>query len=710
MSEKKEKSLAGAKRKTIIFKYIAILFLLFALLFTVLNVLTARTVKKDSADTYKDFSMIVAQKSASTLSYWIAGLYKELRVYTDNDIFLSGDAGTITSWIVANKHLLGDDFYYVGLAGPDGILHTSTGANTDIHDRDYFKAIVQDGKKQYIDNPVLSRTTNTYVFHVCVPALDRNGRQFGLFCGVVSIDNLQKEISAIKVGKAGYAYALASDGTTIAHPDEKMLMQNLYKDGKESMEQTGFSGLYDITTHMISGETGEGFAKGIKTHDVLYMSYTPIPLTPWSLGLTIPQTQIYESAMHTAQFTTISAVLIALLILAGSGIYLYILLRPLIGLKDSVSEIASGDADLTKKIEVRSHDEIGEVVTGFNTFTEKLRTIISRVKDAKEQLQSVDAKMHETIEQTSSSITQIIANIQSVTGQITNQSASVEETAGAVTQIAQNIESLNHLIENQSSGVSQASAAVEEMIGNITSITKSMDHMADTFELLEKYTQSGVAKQNAVNERIIQIESQSKMLFDANKAISEIASQTNLLAMNAAIEAAHAGDAGRGFSVVSDEIRKLSETSTAQSKTIGSELQKIQESITSVVAASMEAQQSFNSVSKSINETDELVRQIKAAMSESQEGSKQITDALSMMNDSTIQVRTASTEMSAGNQAILEEVRRLQDVTMQMKDSVGEMSQGAQGINESGATLTDMSRMMEDSIKNIGSEIDLFKV
>ena len=404
------------------------------------------------------------------------------------------------------------------------------------------------------------------------------------------------------------------------------------------------------------------------------------------------------------------AVAIAVVLMFLSFLFIRWLMWRISNVTKQLKEMATGEADLTKRVTLRVLDEIGALVINFNAFCDKLQQIIGETKKSKDELASSGESMTASTHDTASAITQIIANIDSISNQITTQSNSVQQTAGAVDEISANIDSLNQMIEHQSSGVSQASAAVEQMIGNISSVNNSVEKMASSFEELQSNANTGFKMQNDVNERILQIETQSEMLQDANTAISSIAEQTNLLAMNAAIEAAHAGEAGKGFAVVADEIRKLSETSSAQSKTIGEQLNKIKAQINEVVAASNESSRSFGVVSQKIQETDQLVMQIKAAMEEQNQGSQQITGALKTMNDSTEEVRAASVEMSNGNKMILQEVQHLQAATLEMKGSMDEMSNGARKINETGAALGDISGQVQNAIGKIGSQIDLFKV
>lgn len=375
-----------------------------------------------------------------------------------------------------------------------------------------------------------------------------------------------------------------------------------------------------------------------------------------------------------------------------------------------LEELETGDADLTKRCKLFIRDEIGDLIIHFDLFLDKLQQIMGDVKGSKTDLSTAGLAMTASAQETGSAITQIIANIDGIHNQITMQTKTVASAAAAVNEISTNISTLDRLIESQSSGVSQASVAVEEMIGNITSVNTSVEKMASSFETLADNANNGISKQQAVNERIKQIETQSQMLQEANLAIENIAQQTNLLAMNAAIEAAHAGDAGKGFAVVADEIRKLSETSSKQSRTIGEQLNDIKNSITEVVNSSTESNEAFVSVSDGLKETDQLVLQIKAAMEEQNSGSRQISQALKSMNDSTVEVTRSSKEMSARSDKIIHEMNVLQNSSTSMQNSMDEMAAGARKINETGAELGNISNKVRDSIDKIGSQIDRFKV
>lgn len=571
-------------------------------------------------------------------------------------------------------------------------------------DRDYIKNALKGIEN--ITDPFLNSVTNKVIMCYSIPVYSS-----GKIIGAVScvrdgfyISNITEDID-IGGGHHPIVFNMKT-GVIVGSAD----MRSNYK-VRNIKDMARGKELGSIIESALAGRRNLEFYKDPVTNKKMIASYRPVGgKNDWAVLCTVPYDFYFGSI---AELNAALTIILIVSIILGTVVGIFCiskLIKPLRFVKNSISEISSGHADLTSRIAQSSNDEVGEVVDGFNTFVGKLQEIMTQLKKSKTELSSAGDNLVASAEETGASIVEINANIDSVHNQINNQSNSVTETAGAVNEIASNIESLERMIENQSSGISQASAAVEQMIGNIRSVNSSVEKMASAFENLSSSATSGAEIQKDVNEKIEKIKIQSETLQEANIAISSIAAQTNLLAMNAAIEAAHAGEAGKGFSVVADEIRKLSETSSSQSKTIGDELNSIRDSIEAVVSASNVSSSAFQNVLNQISQTDELVRQIKAAMDEQTQGSQQINEALHNMNDSTAEVRNASREMSEGNRQILAEVKKLQDATDVMKLSMEEMSTGAKKINETGSVLTNISEDMKLSIEKIGGEIDQFSV
>ena len=445
-----------------------------------------------------------------------------------------------------------------------------------------------------------------------------------------------------------------------------------------------------------------------------YTTYTPLKSsdgTVTGMIFVAKSIQMIERVRNRTLSFVVPLAVLLILLLAGIG-YFFVrwIMKRINNVTVFLGDLASGEADLTKRCNLYVRDEIGALIINFDNFMDKLQEIVSTLKDSKSDLGVSGDNLQAGTQDTASSITEIIANIDSIHAQINNQGKSVAETNNSVQHISSAITDLDSLIEDQSSSVTQASAAVEEMIGNINSVNKSVEKMSASFKALEDNAEIGFSKQEDVNEKVRQIEGQSEMLQEANTAISDIAEQTNLLAMNAAIEAAHAGESGKGFAVVADEIRKLSETSSEQSKKIGEQLGKIMASIVDVVGSSNEASTALNEVSNRIKETDELVIQIHSAMEEQNEGSKQIMEALRHLNSSTSEVRNSSKEMNDRNAQIVRDMTSLSESTGMMNTSMEEMAVGARKINETGVTLNEISDQVKDAISRIGSQVDLFKV
>ncbi len=607
--------------------------------------------------------------------------------------------------ILADVKRADKSFVNIAFYDKDGNVLTDAGNKVNLASAEYFQGALKGSR--FIRDPEISTVNNQLLMFYSVPVKSTNGAIIGVLAAVVDGKSLSNFCAETIIGNGNHPIIISQKtGRTIGDADPSYVEK-----GQILVQVTKAGGMHDGIEAAMNGQSGTSTFFESHRKKVMIAAYRPVGGgTNWLIFCMTPRKEYLgsiDAMMIIMLFTSLAIIAVALVL---GYIIVHLSIKPLRKVRENINEIATGNADLTKRISVSSKDEVGEVVAGFNKFTEKLQTIVSGVKNSKNTLMQAGEDMDASAQDTADSIAQILENISHVHKQISSQSESVNQTASAMNEIMANVESFEKMMMSQSENVSQASSAVEQMIGNIASVNSSVEKMAESFGELQNDAQNGARKQEAVNEKISHIESQSELLQEANKAIASIASQTNLLAMNAAIEAAHAGDAGKGFSVVADEIRKLSETSSQQSKTIGEQLGSIRESIKTVVSASGESSAAFLNVSDKIRGTDELVRQIKNAMDEQNAGSRQIIDALKQMNDSTLEVKSASGEMSAGNKAIMKEILNLQSATGEMKDSMDNMSASARKIDETGAALEEITKKMGESIDEIGQQIDQFKV
>ena len=668
-----------------------------------INIISAIAKNKIEETTIIEAKEISAQASVS-VKHLLESYFNALDYYTKSDVAQTLDDGKILDFIKEKSSTRPDFFGYIGYVNSKGHNYTDKGGESDVKDREYFQAIMGGGAETYINNPVIAKTTGLRTVHIC-RSLKVNDRARGLFFGAANPDLISESLREMDLGDLGFCVIFGSDGELVGASDdiEKVkadfeAMKSNYPDSYKTIVK-----MYESMENKIQrGVNGKGRKALLLSNKIEY--------TPWTLVLVLYEDSIFSAENAIFHTMIIGAVVLIIMLLLVTAVVLFVSIKPLSVVESTIRGIATGDADLTKRIAVKSNNEIGRIVEGFNLFAEKLQSIISAMKDSKAELVDAGELLNDSTTDTMAAISQIIAQIETMGNNVDAQTDSVHQTAGAVNQIAGNIESLNRMIEMQSSSVTQASAAVEEMIGNINSVSSSVEKMSGSFAALEQKVVVGVQRQNDVNVKIGDIERESQALKEANSVILGIAEQTNLLAMNAAIEAAHAGEAGKGFSVVADEIRKLSEDSSAQSQTIGKQLSNITSAIESIVSTSQLASDAFEDVSAGISGTSDLVREISCAMQEQNEGSKQISVALENMNDTSREVKTASFEMSEGNKAILDEIKNLQDATFSIRDGMTDMSNGARKINETGSVLSELSERMKSSIQRIGDEVDKFNV
>ena len=466
-------------------------------------------------------------------------------------------------WQLANTATGGSGKYYgLGFFNAQGIGYATTGKWSDLHTREYLRISMQG--QRALQDPDFSQVNGHLCTYYAVPVKDPAGQQIGEISAVVDATDLCRTVAAITVGKSSHPFVVSrTSGKYIAH--EK---QEYVKDGLVVVDQAS-SGFKPVLEKVLSGATGTEVYYDEAAKMKMAVAYQPITGSAWSVVCVAPYTDFYSGISELLRaMVAIGLVALLLAFVIGIGV-VNLSIKPLQHVSGAIEKVATGNADLTQRLEGRTKDEIGKVVQNFNKFTEKLQSIVLELKGSKDDLTAYGEHLSNMVSENSQFRAAIMENIKSANAEIDAQHQTVTATAGSVDKISRAVEVLRSMLQKQTESVEQASAAVTEMIGNIGSVSASIEKMAAEFDLLQGDVHNGIQQQKEVSERIEQIEQQSKMLNEANNVISSIASQTNLLAMNAAIEAAHAGDAGKGFSVVADEIRKLSETSSAQSRNIG---------------------------------------------------------------------------------------------------------------------------------------------
>jgi len=382
--------------------------------------------------------------------------------------------------------------------------------------------------------------------------------------------------------------------------------------------------------------------------------------------------------------------------------------KPIVKVADVLKIVAEGD--FTNNIDVHAKDEIGALAHDFNFTMEKIKNLVVNVKGEAATLSNIGTDLASDMDETASAVNQINANIQSIKGKIINQSASVSQTHATMEQLTVNIHKLNDHVENQTIHMSQASSAIEQMMANITSVTNTLVNNAGNVKILREASEVGRAGLQDVAADIQEIARESEGLLEINAVMENIASQTNLLSMNAAIEAAHAGEAGKGFAVVAAEIRKLAESSSQQSKTIGTVLKKIAESIKKITSSTENVLKKFEAIDTSVKTVADQEESIRGSMEEQTTGSKQVLEGVSEVNEITRQVKSASNEMLEGAKEVIQESENLEKATQEITGGMREMATGADHINRAVNHVNGISGKNREAIDDLMREVSRFKV
>jgi methyl-accepting chemotaxis protein len=535
----------------------------------------------------------------------------------------------------------------------------------NVSEKPWYQALMK-GADYHISNPVVSKGTGKTITVVGAPIKDNAQKSIGLMMAAVNLSYIQTKVQDFKVGQKGYAMLLGADGTFVVHPDEELVM-------KKKISEIEDTNMKSLGNEMFKQDSG--VFKFSDSNDKFIVFYNKIPSSGWVVASVISEAELFAPA----QQLMITLLIITTLIVIILGIVIAISAKrmadPLSKLSTFSEQIALGD--LSSQLNINRNDEIGQVADSLNNTVSGLKEIVGYIVDSANEVSSLSNNLTVTIKESAKGTEEIALSMQQVSEGAVQQAENAGKASTVTSQLVENInivlEKCNYMLKavDESKDVSSAGAqGIQQAVNSMESIAKTNSY--------------NVKEAHALFE-------QSKEIGQIVDVISSISEQTNLLALNAAIEAARAGEQGKGFAVVADEVRNLAEQSESAAKQITELITRVQNQVETIantmdagagevtngVNIAVTAGKNFEEIEKVFNEINDMVHQVAQAINSMANEADVAVEAISGVaaiteenSAATEQVSASTEEQTANIQEIEQTTHKLDELVLRLKNTV----------------------------------------
>ena len=577
-----------------------------------------------------------------------------------------------------------------------GIATSWTGEDElgyDPRQRSWYKQAVE-ANGNIVITPVYIATDGTPVVALAKAVKDNSGTVLGCVGVDINLTDLTSFISSIQIGETGYCMLVQDDGMILADAKHSTFNSKNLTDADAAFSEIAQKkeGAISIT---LDGKNRKAYI-------------FPLPELGWKLVILVEQGEILSLFYALVRIMLFIGLLMFIVYFTLAIIAARALKRYFARLETLFGKIAAGD--LTDRVIIKRQDEIGRLMTHLNMATEHSHTMLLALKEESDKMTAIGSDLSSTMEETAAAVKEITNNTEAVKEKALMQAAGVTETAATTEQIQEKLNLLVEGISTQSENIRQSSTLITNTAENMLRVNKILSQNDTLIKTAYGQMKAGTDGARAANEFITRIAEKSEALLEASQVIQNIASQTNLLAMNAAIEAAHAGESGKGFAVVADEIRKLAEESNMQGKQIGAVIKESTEIIAQVSEAGIQAEKTFIDVYDLISQISSKEDSIVDLMHEQEENGTHVLSAIETINKVTKEVSSASVEMLEGGKQIVTEMQKLAQITRETTDNMTEIASGAEQITKAVEDVVSITVENKASIMKLAQEVNKFKI